>query len=118
MLENWLYIGIFVLIGLAFPLAPILLAAVVAPKQPNKVKSQTYECGVETVGDAWIQFKIQYYIFALTFLIFDVELVFLFPWAVAYDQLTLFGVLAGVLFIFILLVELLAAWRKGALEWF
>jgi NADH-quinone oxidoreductase subunit A len=72
---------------------------------------------METVGDTWVQFRVQYYVFALTFLVFDVELVFLFPWAVAFKQLTLFGVLSGVVFILILLVELLAAWRKGVLEW-
>jgi NADH-quinone oxidoreductase subunit A len=64
-----------------------------------------------------VQFKAQYYIFALTFLVFDVEIVFLFPWAVAFNKLSLFGVLSGVLFVFVLFAELLAAWRKGVLEW-
>ena len=116
-LNDWLYIGLFLLIVAFFPGAPILLAGIIAPKRPNPVKSQVYECGLETVGDTWVQFRVQYYIFALTFLVFDVELVFLFPWAVAFNDLSLFGVLAGVIFIFILFVELLAAWRKGVLEW-
>ncbi|MEN6393450.1 MAG: NADH-quinone oxidoreductase subunit A, partial [Anaerolineaceae bacterium] len=66
----------------------------------------------------WIQYKVQYYIFTLIFLIFDVEIVFLYPWAVAFNQLTLFGVLEGILFILILVAGLVYAWRKGALEWF
>jgi len=72
---------------------------------------------METVGETWVQFRVQYFIFALTFLVFDVELVFLFPWAVAFGSLDLWGVLSGVVFILILFVELLAAWRKGVLEW-
>jgi len=117
MSSNWLYIGLFLLIVAIFPGVPILIAGWLAPRKPNPLKSQVYECGIETVGETWIQFKAQYYIFALTFLIFDVEIVFLFPWAVAFDQLTVFGVLSGVLFIFVLFAELLAAWRKGVLEW-
>jgi NADH-quinone oxidoreductase subunit A len=117
MSSDWLYIGLFLLIVAIFPGAPILIAGWLAPRKPNPLKSQTYECGIETVGDSWVQFKAQYYIFALTFLIFDVEIVFLFPWAVAFNQLSLFGVLSGVLFIFVLFAELLAAWRKGVLEW-
>jgi NADH-quinone oxidoreductase subunit A len=114
---NWLYLGLFVLIVAVFPGVPILIAGWLAPRKPNPIKSQTYECGIETVGETWVQFKAQYYIFALTFLVFDVEIVFLFPWAVAFNQLSLFGVLSGVFFIFILLAALLAAWRKGVLEW-
>lgn len=117
MSSDWLYIGLFLLIVAIFPGAPILIAGWLAPRKPNPLKSQTYECGIETVGDSWVQFKAQYYIFALTFLIFDVEIVFLFPWAIAFNQLSLFGVLSGVLFIFVLFAELLAAWRKGVLEW-
>jgi NADH-quinone oxidoreductase subunit A len=117
MSSDWVYIGLFLLIVAIFPGAPILIAGWLAPRKPNPLKSQTYECGIETVGDTWVQFKAQYYIFALTFLIFDVEIVFLFPWAVAFNQLSLFGVLSGVLFIFVLFAELMAAWRKGVLEW-
>jgi len=117
MLSNWLFIGVFLLIVAIFPGAPILIAYFLAPRKSNPLKSQIYECGIETVGDTWVQFKVQYYNFALTFLIFDVEIVFLFPWAVAFDQLSLFGVFAGVLFLVILFAELLAAWQKGALEW-
>lgn len=117
MQSDWIFIGLFLLIVALFPGAPIFLAGLIAPRKPSATKSQIYECGIETVGDTWVQFRVQYYVFALTFLVFDVELVFLFPWAVAFDQLTLFGVLSGVLFLLILFVELLAAWRKGVLEW-
>jgi NADH-quinone oxidoreductase subunit A len=117
MSSDWLYIGLFLLIVAIFPGVPILIAGWLAPRKPNPLKSQTYECGIETVGESWVQFKAQYYIFALTFLVFDVEIVFLFPWAVAFNKLSLFGVLSGVLFIFVLFAELLAAWRKGVLEW-
>ena len=115
--SDWIFIGLFLLIAGLFPGAPIFLAGLIAPRKPSQTKSQTYECGIETVGNTWVQFRVQYYIFALTFLVFDVELVFLFPWAVAFGQETLFGVLSGVLFILILFAELLAAWRKGVLEW-
>jgi NADH:ubiquinone oxidoreductase subunit 3 (subunit A) len=115
--EPWLFIGIFLVLAPILPAVALLIPRVIAPKKPNVIKSQTYECGIETVGDTWVQFKIQYYIFALIFLVFDVETVFLYPWAAAFNQLTLFAVLEGVLFILILVLGLIYAWRKGALEW-
>mgnify|MGYP000948430044 CR=1 FL=1 len=117
MLSDWLYIGIFLVIALALPAVAIGLAALLSPRKPNPIKQSTYECGIETVGESWIQFKPQYYIFAIVFLIFDVETVFLFPWAAAYGQLALFGVLEAILFIAILAAALVYLWRKGALEW-
>jgi NADH:ubiquinone oxidoreductase subunit 3 (subunit A) len=115
--EQWLYIGIFLVLAPVFPAMALLIPRLVAPKKPNSIKSQTYECGIETVGETWVQFKIQYYVFALVFLIFDVETVFLYPWAVAFNALPMFAVLEGVLFILILVGGLVYAWRKGALEW-
>jgi len=117
MLDNWLFIGIFVLIAAAFPAAPIIINYLIAPRKPNPIKQDTYECGIETVGDTWVQFKVQYYIYALIFLIFDVETVFLYPWAVAFDRLALFAVVEGVIFILILAAGLIYAWRQGVLEW-
>ncbi|MGC8855728.1 MAG: NADH-quinone oxidoreductase subunit A [Anaerolineae bacterium] len=117
MQNEWLYIGIFIVVGLLVPAAAILIAWLIAPKKPNPIKLSTYECGVETVGENWVQFKAQYYIFALVFLIFDVETVFLFPWAVALGKLPLFAVLEGTLFILILVAGLAYTWRKGMLEW-
>jgi NADH:ubiquinone oxidoreductase subunit 3 (subunit A) len=117
MLNEWLFIGLFILVAGFFPAAPIIIARFVAPRKTNPIKVQTYECGIETVGDTWVQFRAQYYIYALVFLIFDVETVFLYPWAVAFDRLPLFAVVEGVIFILILAAGLIYAWRKGALEW-
>jgi NADH:ubiquinone oxidoreductase subunit 3 (subunit A) len=115
--EQWLYIGIFLVLAPIFPGLALLIPKIIAPKKPNPIKSETYECGIETVGETWVQFKVQYYIFALVFLIFDVETVFLFPWAVAFGQLPLFAGFEGALFILILVAGLLYSWRKGVLEW-
>ncbi len=117
MLNDWLFIGLFILVATALPAAAIAIAGLLAPRKPNSLKDTTYECGIETVGETWVQFKAQYYIFALVFLIFDVETVFLYPWAVAFGQLTLYAVLEAVLFILILVTGLVYAWRKGALKW-
>jgi NADH:ubiquinone oxidoreductase subunit 3 (subunit A) len=118
MLNEWLFIGIIIVIALVFPIAALLIPIIIAPKKPSALKEQTYECGLETVGETWVQFKAQFYNFALIFLIFDVEIVFLFPWAIAYHQLSLFAVLEGILFIMILVGGLVYAWRKGVLEWY
>jgi NADH:ubiquinone oxidoreductase subunit 3 (subunit A) len=117
MLSNWLFIGLFFIIALLLPGVAIFLAGVLGPKKSNAAKRMIYECGIETVGEAKIQFRAQYYIFALVFLVFDVEAVFLFPWAVAYGQLGLFAVLEGLLFTLVLVGGLVYAWKKGALEW-
>ena len=117
MLNDWLFIGLFLVLAPIFPALALVVSRIVAPRKPSTLKTQTYECGVETFGDTWVQFKAQYYIFALVFLIFDIEIVFLYPWAVAFNQLPLFAVLEGVLFILILIAGLLYAWRKGVLEW-
>ncbi|NMB53857.1 MAG: NAD(P)H-quinone oxidoreductase subunit 3 [Leptolinea sp.] len=117
MSQDWIYIGLFVLISLFLPAAAIFIAGLLSPKKPNTIKNATYECGIETVGEAWIQFRVQYYIYALVFLVFDVETVFLYPWAVAYNQLTLFAVCEAVVFLLILAGGLYYAWKKGALQW-
>ena len=117
MQNDWLFIGVFLVLAPLFPIIALLIPRIIAPRKTNPLKTDTYECGIETVGDTWVQFKVQYYIFALVFLVFDVELVFLFPWAVAFDSLALYAVLEGMLFILILVSGLLYIWRKGALEW-
>jgi len=117
MQNEWVYIGLFLVIGIIVPIVPLVFARLVAPRKPNPIKQSTYECGMETVGESWVQFKAQYYIFALVFLVFDVETVFLFPWALTLKQLPLFVVLEGVFFIGILVAGLVFAWRKGMLEW-
>jgi NADH:ubiquinone oxidoreductase subunit 3 (subunit A) len=117
MQNDWLFIGVFLILAPVFPLAALIIPRIIAPRKPNQLKSETYECGVETVGDTWVQFRVQFYIYALVFLIFDIETVFLFPWAVSFDLLPMFAVLEGILFILILVAGLAYAWRKGALEW-
>ena len=117
MQDPWIYIGLFLIIGTIVPIAPIVISAIIAPKKPNPIKQSTYECGMETVGDSWVQFRAEYYIFALVFLVFDVETVFLFPWALALKTLPFFVVAEGILFILILVVGFVYTWRKGMLEW-
>jgi NADH:ubiquinone oxidoreductase subunit 3 (subunit A) len=117
MLDEWLFIGIFLILAPVMPALALLIPRLIAPRKPNPSKSETYECGIETYGETWVQFKAQYYLYALVFLIFDIEIVFLFPWAVAFDQLPLFAVVEGVIFILILVAGLIYSWRKGILEW-
>jgi len=116
-LNEWIFIGLFFALGWMLPAVPIVLGKLLAPNRPNRVKQQTYECGVEMVGSPWTQFRAQYYIFALVFVVFDVELVFLFPWALAYNQLGPFALFEMAVFIFLLVVALVYTWRKGALRW-
>ena len=117
MQSEWLYIGLFLVMGIVVPIVPLVISRLVAPRKPNPIKQSTFECGIETVGETWVQFRAQYYIFALVFLVFDVETVFLFPWALALHKLPLFAVAEGVLFVLILIVGLIYTWRRGLLEW-
>jgi len=116
-LNEWIFIGLFFALSWTLPAVPIVLGKILAPRRPNPVKQQVYECGVETYGDTRVQFHAQYYVFAVVFVVFDVELVFLFPWAVAYNQLGLFALFEMAVFIFLLVVALVYTWRKGALTW-
>jgi NADH:ubiquinone oxidoreductase subunit 3 (subunit A) len=117
MLSSWIFIGLFLIVAVALPIVPLVISRLVAPRKPSPQKSETYECGIETVGESRVQFKMQYYIFTLIFLVFDVEIAFMFPWALAFDQLPLFAVFEGVMFILILVAGLVYVWRKGVLEW-
>ena len=117
MIDTWLYIGIFFIVAPLIPAAAILIPSLIAPRKPNPIKLDTYECGLETVGDSRVQFRVQYYIFALAFVVFDVEAVFLLPWALAYHQLELYAVIEAIIFILILVFGLFYAWRKGVLKW-
>ena len=115
--NEWMYVGLFIVVGALVPASAILVSSLISPKKSNPIKASTYECGMETVGPSWIQFKAQYYVFALVFLVFDVETVFLFPWAVSLGRLSIFAVLEGIVFILILIAGLVYAWRKRMLEW-
>jgi NADH:ubiquinone oxidoreductase subunit 3 (subunit A) len=108
---------IFLLGGIAFGFIVIITNWLVRPKRPGKEKETTYECGLDTQGPTWVQFKISYFLYALLFVIFDVETVFLYPWAVAFKSVGLFAFVEMLIFIAILGIGLWYAWKKGALEW-
>ncbi len=95
----------------------LIAASLLRPKKPSKAKLETYECGMETVGDTWVQFRVQYYVLALVFVVFDIEAVLLFPVAVAFNALSWLAVFNVIIFILVLLAALAYAWRKGALDW-
>jgi NADH:ubiquinone oxidoreductase subunit 3 (subunit A) len=117
LLQDWLYVAIFLAFAMLIPGIAISLAGLLAPKKPTFIKMTVYECGMETIGSSRIRFKPQYYLFAIIFLIFDIETVLLYPFAVAYQRVGLYAVLEVVLFILILAAGLGYAWRRGALEW-
>jgi NADH:ubiquinone oxidoreductase subunit 3 (subunit A) len=117
MLDSFGPVLLFLAVAVVFAVLPLLIARLVTPHNPNSVKQSPYECGVETIGESQIQFNARFYLYALIFAIFDVEAIFIFPWAVAYGGLGLFALLEMVIFILILLVGYAYAWRKRALEW-
>ncbi|MBM2811117.1 MAG: nuoA [Chloroflexi bacterium] len=110
-------IAMAVVIATIFGLLPLGISRLVAPRKPDSVKNAPYECGVETIGPTMIQFKNHFYLYALIFVIFDVEAVFLFPWAVIFSQLGTLALVEMFVFVGLLLVGYAYAWRKGALDW-
>jgi len=108
---------IFLVVGSAFIAVNLVISRLLQPRHPSAVKLSTYECGELPVGQSWIQFNNRFYVIALVFLIFDVEIAFLFPWAVVFKELGLFAFIEALIFIGILLVGLAYVWRKGDLEW-
>jgi len=104
-------------IATIFGLLPVVASTLLIPKRPDSVKNAPYECGVETIGPTQIQFHNKFYLYALIFVIFDVEAVFLFPWAVTYRQLGVYALVEVAIFIGLLLVGYVYAWRKKALDW-
>jgi NADH-quinone oxidoreductase subunit A len=115
--NNYIFIGILLLLAIGFALGPVIVVRLIAPRKRSLAKGDTYECGVKTYGETWIRFRIQYYIYALMFVVFDIETVFLFPWAVSYAGLGAFALVEMVVFLLILLVGLVYAWAKGVLRW-
>src|SRR3954449_12322640 len=109
------YLFILALLGAAvgFALLPLIVVFLVAPRKGSLAKGDTYECGVRTYGETWVRFRIQYYIYALMFVVFDIETLFLFPWAVSYADLGTFALVEMAIFLLILLVGLIYAWAKG-----
>jgi NADH-quinone oxidoreductase subunit A len=116
-LKEFEFIGVLGFITLTIPIVTLLIAWALRPKKPNPAKQETYESGIETIGDTWVQFKAQYYIYAIIFVVFDVEAVFLFPFAAALNQLPIYTLIWATVFILLLLDGLLYAWRKGAMQW-
>ena len=113
----YLYVGIFMLLIVGFVASVLVLARLISPSRRSSTKAQTYETGETTVTDPWRPFPVRYYVFALLFLIFDVEAAFLYPWAVIYSELGVYGFVELVIFVLILGVGLVYAWKKGALKW-
>jgi NAD(P)H-quinone oxidoreductase subunit 3 len=116
-LSGYEYLLGFLLACSLVPFLALAASKLLRPSTRGPERRTTYESGMEPVGGAWIQFNIRYYMFALVFVIFDVETVFLYPWAVAFNQLGLLAFIEALIFIAILVVALVYAWRKGALEW-
>lgn len=116
-INSYVIVTVFLILGTAFPIVVLWLGKQLRPNKPTQEKETTYESGNEPVGGSQIRFNVRYYLYALMFVVFDVETVFLYPWAVAYRQLGLFALVEMVIFIGLLLVGLIYAWRKKVLQW-
>lgn len=112
-----LLLGVFVFLAVAGPASALLASRLVAPRNPGSVKTRPYECGAVEAGDPWGQFRIQYYRYALVFLVFDVEALFLYPWAMVFKESGLAGFVEAMVFIGLLVLAWGYAWRHRALEW-
>ncbi len=122
MIANYGYIGLFIVVAIIFTVTTLLLPVTlrflkVVPKKPNPVKNSTYECGMETIGRSWVQFNFRYYFYALIFLVMDVLVVFLYPWATSLREVGIFGFILILVLISIVFVGYIYAWRKKVLEW-
>ena len=117
MLEAYVPIFLFILIAVGFAIFTIVFSKLLHPKKFNVVKLEPYECGIEPATDARDRYSVRYYLVAMLFVIFDVETVFLFPWAVIVDELALFGLIEMIIFLAILVTGYAYAWKKGALDW-
>lgn len=115
--NNYVIVVIFMALGILLPAAAFTASRLLRPHKPNRLKQTTYESGNEPVGESHIRFNVRYYLFALMFVIFEVEAVFLFPWAVAYERLGLFALVEMAIFIILLLVGLIYAWKEKVLKW-
>jgi NADH-quinone oxidoreductase subunit A len=115
--QNYVPIFIFLLVAFAIAAGTLVVASVIRPKNPSKTKLMPYECGIDPVDDARKRYTIRFYIVAILFVVFDVETIFLFPWAVQFKALGMFGFLEMLVFLGILIVGYIWIWKKGALEW-
>ena len=114
---DYFLVLLFIVLSAAFVLGGLGASRLFAPRKAGGIKDTPYECGEQPIGQVWIQFNVGYYLFGLLFLIFDVEAAFLYPWAVAFRTLGLTGLVEAGIFLAVLIVGLVYAWRKGALEW-
>jgi NADH-quinone oxidoreductase subunit A len=117
MLDAYIPVFLFSLVAIGFAIFTLIVSSLVQSSRWNRVKLEPYECGIEPLTDARDRYSVRYYLVAMLFVIFDVETVFMFPWAVIMDELALFGLIEMLVFLFILVVGYVYAWRKGALEW-
>jgi len=117
MLGEYFPILLFLLVGAAIGVVPVALGRLLAPHRPDPEKLSPYECGFEAFEDARMKFDVRYYLVAILFILFDLEIAFLFPWATVVNEIGLFGFLSMMLFLGILVVGFVYEWRKGALEW-
>ena len=117
MAEQYLWVLAFLAVGAGMALAAFTFSWFLRPKNPTPGKASTYECGEVPQGSAWIQYNVVYYLFALIFVIFDVEVIFIIPWALVFRSLGITAYIEMLIFIFILLLGLAYAWKKGALKW-
>ena len=117
MIENYLPILIFIGVGIFVGVVPMLLGWVLGPRRPDREKLSPYECGFEAFEDTRMKFDVRYYLVAILFIIFDLEIAFLFPWSIVLEEIGLFGFFAMMLFLGILVIGFIYEWKKGALEW-
>ncbi len=117
MVESYLPILVFIVLATVIGIVPLVAGMVLAPHNPDHEKLSAYECGFEAFEDSRMKFDVRYYLVAILFIIFDLEIAFLFPWAIVLDEIGVFGFLSMGLFVGILLVGFLYEWKKGALEW-
>lgn len=117
MIEQYTAIGIMMIVAVLFGLLLVNINRLIGPKNPNDEKLSTYESGMEPVKSARERFSVKFYLVAMLFIVFDIEIVFMYPWAVKFKELGLFGFVEMMVFIVILLVGFLYIWRKGALKW-
>ncbi len=117
MLENYFPVLLFIVVGLAAGVAPMVLGRVLGPNRPDSAKLAPYECGFEAFEDARMKFDVRYYLVAILFILFDLEIAFLFPWAVVLKEVGTFGFVSMMVFLAILVVGFVYEWMKGALEW-
>jgi len=117
MLENYFPILLFIIVGLAVGVGPVVLGWLIAPNRPDSEKLSPYECGFEAFEDARMKFDVRYYLIAILFILFDLEIAFLFPWAVALKEIGMLGFVAMLVFLAVLVVGFIYEWVKGALEW-